>query len=127
MIAALNRRGLWFIKSDFQEILVHVELNFRRFMGVHRKIANTDEFVIKNMQASRIQDLYDKLCWNVDCSNENKKISLQSILELFVRVRMFSFARKKREEAILKQNAKKKGLRTELKRYENAMEMEMPE
>ena len=126
---SLNRGGggLWFIKPDFQEILVYVELNFRRFMSVHRRIANIDEFVNGNMQANTVQNLYDSICFDIHCTDENRKISLQSILELFAKVRMFSFAKKKREKAILKQNAKKKSLRTELKRYENAMEMEIPE
>ena len=45
---------------------------------------------------------------------------------LYAKVRIFSFARKKSEEA--KTKSKEKGLRTELKRYESApLDAQIPE
>ena len=127
MIAALNRGGLWYVNKTFQNILEKVELNFRKFIHIQRKIVNTDKFVVENIQDPVVKASVADLSMDIASSEENIKIALQLILELFVKVRMFSFARKKKEEAIEKLSAKKKGLRTELKRYENPLETEIPE
>ena len=131
MIAALNRGGLWYISKHLQKILEIVELNFRRFVYVHKRLIDIDKFVAENVRESEILDLYDEMILLSDsyCSSTNRKIALQSILELYAKVRVYSYARKKTQEAKMKSNSKQKGIRTELKRNAEAAKVlsELPE
>ena len=111
MISALNRGGLWYINKTFRKILEQVESNFRKFIFV-RKIVNTNKFVAESIRDPVVQGTAAELSVEISISKENQRLALQLILELFVKVCMFSFARKKKEEAIEKLDAKKKGLCT---------------
>ena len=45
MIAALNREGLCYISKHLQKILEIMELNFQRFVYVHKRLIDIDKFV----------------------------------------------------------------------------------
>ena len=55
------------------------------------------------------------------CQNQTGTLALQSILELYVKVRIFSYAKPKTEKGKEKIKLQKKELRTELKRYEGSI------
>ena len=126
MIAALNRGGLWCINEKLQSILHTVELKFRKMMSEHKKVVNFEKFILDSMKDPSIIMSYQSLNLS-DHSEEQMKTALHLILDLYVKVRMHSFARKKTEEAKMLKVQSKKGLRTELKRYENPIDIELPE
>ncbi len=126
MIEALNRGGLWCINENLQSILHIVEINFRKMMAQHMKIVEFDKFVSDSMKEPNVVFTYNEMNVNRH-SDGHMKLALQLILELYVKVRLHSFARKKTEEAKLKMQSNKKGLRTELKRYENPIDSDIPE
>ena len=123
MIAALNRGGLWCITPELRSILEIVEIKFRNFMVTNRKMVNIDRFVTDNMKDSSICTAYCNIISNaeIDVSESNCTLALQSILELYVKVRIFSYAKQKTEKGKEKIKLQKKGLRTELKRYEGSI------
>ena len=123
MIAALNRDGLWCITPELRSIPEIVEIKFRNFMVTNRKMVNIDRFVTDNMKDSSICTAYSNIISNaeIDVSESNGTLALQSILELYVKVRIFSYAKQKTEKGKEKIKMQKKGLRTELKHYEGSI------
>ena len=116
LISAKDQDGLWRASETAQNIFIECEKIFRSFTSEFHLVSE----LIKEMQTkSIIISNYDLLCY----SNEpkvNKELSvslLESMLELFVKVLMCSFASDVKEKHKVKnKKTKARSLRTEIKK-----------
>eukprot|EP00111_Clytia_hemisphaerica_P022086 TCONS_00064896-protein len=109
LIDALTRGGLWYVKTDIQVILQNVELHFRHFRNKNRTLKNAINCIVATMLNDvEITDLFQNIVVDaaVTVENEFQKLTLQSIIELFLRVRVHSYAKQKTAECEQKEAAK---------------------
>ena len=119
LVSALDRNGLWYITGNLQEILTHAEKIFcaaiRNRVDV-RKIDHVQivQSLIENIE---IQELYKNSLQNCDVpvTTGCKKFVLKRILELFVRIRSFNYAKDTVQKFRAKDTTIKKPLRKTLK------------
>ena len=93
LINAKDWGGLWRVNETVENILTECEKIFRSFTSEFRLVIKYSELVREMQANSIIISIYDSLCYNME-PKVNKELSLnllESILELFVKVRMFSF------------------------------------
>ena len=113
LINAKDRGRLWRINETVQNIFIACEKIFRLVFKYSE--------LVQEMQAnSIIISNYDSLCYVIELK-VNKELSLnllESMLELFVKVHTFSFARDIKEKHKVKnKKTKARSLRTEIKKY----------
>ena len=113
---AKDRGEIWRVNETAQNIFIECEKIFRSFTSEFRLVSE----LIKEMQTkSIIISNYDLLCYSIE-PKVNKELSLnllESMLELFVKVRMFSFASDVKEKHKVKnKKTKARSLRTEIKK-----------
>ena len=95
LINAKDRGGLLRVNSTIQNIFIQCDKIFRSFTAAFRLVFKYSELVQEMQAKSIIISNYDSLCFIIE-PKVNKEISLnllESMLELFVKVSMFSFAR----------------------------------
>ena len=112
LINAKDRGGLWRVNETVQNIFIKCEKIFRCFTSEFRLVFKYSELVQEMQANSIIISNYDSLCYSLE-PKVNKELSLNllaSILELFVKVRMFSYARDIKEKNKTKQRTKKRKL-----------------
>ena len=126
LIDTLNRGGLWAVKPDVEKVFLIAEIKFRSFSAKSPRLQNVDCFVKDLMNDYDLNTNFGNIIYQCETKveNESRKIVLFTMLELFVRVRTFSFARdqvelfkKNKFDARNKTSTSKKGLRKSLKRY----------
>ena len=120
LVSALNRGGLWAITEDIQKTFIVAEKYFS--LQVERKnirYINTENIVKNLMSFSYIKDFFQNLFIEAELkpNSEVSKNTLQSIRQLFIRVRSFSYVKDivEKRKLILKQS-KTKALRKEISR-----------
>ena len=95
LINAKDRGRLWRINETVQNIFIACEKIFRSFTSAFRLVFKYSELVQEMQANSIIISNYDSLCYRIE-PKVNKELNLnllESMLELFVKVPMFSFAR----------------------------------
>ena len=93
LINAKDWGGLWRVNETVENILTECEKIFRSFTPEFRLVIKYSELVQEMQANSIIISIYDSVCYNME-PKVNKELSLnllESILELFVKVQMFSF------------------------------------
>ena len=125
LIDALNRGGLWYSRKDIEQILVNVEQKFRNHRVKNPRMKNAVEIICRDsINDNEIQSFYGNILEDVDfpIDNQCKKYCLYAIIELYLKVRVHSYAKFKMEEIKSKldeQKSEKKGLRKALKAKES--------
>ena len=95
LINAKNRGGLCRVNETVQNIFIKCEKIFCSFTSAFRIVFKYSELVQEMQTNYIIISNYDSLRYSIE-PNVNKELSLnlvESMLELSVKVRMFSFAR----------------------------------
>ena len=95
LINAKNPGGLLRVNSTVQNIFIQCDKIFRSFTSAFRLVFRYSELVQEMQATSIIIWNYDSLCFIIE-PKVNKELNLnllESMLELFVKVPMFSFAR----------------------------------
>ena len=128
LISAKDQGGLWRASETAQNIFIECEKIFRSFTSEFRLIFKYSELV-QEMEAnlnSIIISNYDSLCCSIE-PKVNKELNLnllESMLELFVKVRMFSFARDIKEKYEVKnKKTKVRSLRTKIKKSSSSKDL----
>ena len=128
LISAKDQGGLWRASETAQNIFIECEKIFRSFTSKLRLVFKYSELVLE-MEAnlnSIIISNYDSLCYSIE-PKVNKELSLnflESMLELFVKVRMFSFARDIKEKHEVKnKKTKVRSLRTKIKKPSSSKDL----
>ena len=108
------------MKETVQNMFIECDKTFRSFISAFCLVFKYSDLV-KEIQANSIIILnYDSLCYSIE-PKVNKELSLnllESMLELFVKVHTFSFARDIKEKHKVKnKKTKARSLRTEIKKY----------
>ena len=107
------------MKETVQNMFIECDKTFRSFISAFCLVFKYSDLV-KEIQASSIIVLnYDSLCYSIE-PKVNKELSLnllESMLELFVKVHTFSFARDIKEKHKVKnKKTKVRSLRAEVKK-----------
>jgi len=125
LVNAKDRGGLWTVTSEVFEIFCNVETHFRQeTAGISRHIDS------KKMVASLLKDpcvLYNfnkvRMLTTEKISKEIAYNLLEHLIMLYIRVRVFSMVKDKRELHKIKSKEKKLGsLRTGIKKLTNSLE-----
>jgi hypothetical protein len=125
LIDALNRGGLWCVKPEVENILKKVELRFRLFRDNHKRLTNViDVLVYELITDMDIKSYFGTVVYDAafQVDAQYTKTTLQSIIELYLKVRVHSYAKHKVSEMKSKEAKKlqaKKGLRKTLKSKDN--------
>ena len=93
LINAKDWGGLWRVNETVENILTECKKIFRSFTSEFRLVIKYCELVQEMQANSIIISIHDSLCNNME-PKVNKELTLnllESMLELFVKVRMFSF------------------------------------
>ena len=127
LISALDRNGLWYITDNLQGILVHAEKLFCSSIRNRADVRKIDhEQIVQSLiENPQIQELYENAAQNCDIEVTLgcKKYILKRILELFVRIRSFNYAKDTVQKFRAKDTTIKKPLRKTLKAVsENIMD-----
>ena len=119
LINAKDRGGLWRVNEAVQNIFIECEKIFCSFTSAFRLAFKYSELVQEMQANSIIISNYDSLCCSIE-PKVNKELSLnllESMLELFIKVQMFSFVRDIKEKHKVKtKKTKSRSLRTEIKK-----------
>ena len=119
LINAKDRGGLWRFNETVQNIFVEYEEIFCAFTSEFRLVFKYPELIQEMQAKSIIISNYDSLCYSI-VPKVNKDLSLnllESVLDLFVKVRMFLFSRDiKEKHKVKKKKRKARSLRTEIKK-----------
>ena len=126
-LEAKDRGGLWRVDNKVFQIFEQAELYFQHsVMGKHQTRIVTSEIVAVLQTNSKISAAFKNLCGQ--CPNkietELGKNMLEDLLNLYIRVRTFSYVNQKRE--LFKLESKKKkmnSLRKSLKKVSSTREM----
>lgn len=119
LINALNRGGLWAIKEELQQLLIKCEIEFRKITSTSVRSININIIVSKLIKDIEIFEIFSKIVEEAPLKTDNeelKKTILQSIFELYLKVRSHSHAKDIINKYKQKKYVKKKSLRTELKK-----------
>ena len=94
----------------------------------NQRLLGIDKLVTELLDNENVNSYYENLIYQtqIEAGKESRKIALFAMLELYVRVRVFSYARekveqlkrKKLQENKNKKTVSKKGLRKTLKNYQ---------
>ena len=119
LISALDRNGLWYITDNLQGILVQAEKLFCSAIRNRADVRKIDhkQIVQSLIENPQIQELYENAAQNCDIEVTLgcKKYVLKRILELFVRIRSFNYAKDTVQRFRAKNTTVKKPLRKTLK------------
>ena len=119
LINSKDRGGLCRANETVQNIFMECEKIFRSFTSAFRLVFKYSELVQEIQANSIIISNYDSLCYSIE-PKVNKELSLnllECMLELFVKVQMFSFVRDIKEKHKVKnKKLKAQSLRTEIKK-----------
>ena len=129
MVSALNRGGLFHVSKDVQQIFVITEKYFlRKTGGKPNPSVKINKLILDIVGFSYIQDLFTKIVNKVDLDThlskfkEVAKDTLFSMIQLYIRVRMFSLVKDYVQHQRLLKSAKgkEKSLRKSLKKKKEA-------
>ena len=128
LIDAKNRGGLWKVTPLVFNIFLSIELHFRSI--TNSLISSNRNIDSKHMVSDLLKDCsiianYATLCdlSLIPVSKEISKNLLENVIMLYLRVRIFSFVKDKRESFKLQAKKRKvKSLRTEIKKATKSLE-----
>ena len=119
LINAKHQGGLWRVNETVQNIFIECEKIFPSLTSAFCLVFKCSELVQEMQANSIIISNYDSLCYSIEpkMNGELNLNLLKSMLQLFVEVRMFSFARDIKEKHKVKnKKTKVRSLRAEVKK-----------
>ncbi len=125
LISAKNRGGLWIVSSDVYQMFVVVETYFRKeSSNTSKKISCTD-MATELLKNNYILCRFSKLC-SLSEQKVDKETSLnllEQLIALYIRVRIFSYAKDQMQRHKIKsKKTKARSLRTEIKKKSNSLD-----
>jgi hypothetical protein len=120
LIRDKDRGGLWYPKEYLAQIMLTAEMEFRistEGKNISHKV-NCGEIIIKLLKNSLLRSkwtmLVEECITHID--SKRSKVFLAELLQLYLKVRTFSYSKDILQKYKLKQKqSKKKALRTEMK------------
>ena len=123
LVSALDRKGLWYISDDFQNILLLAEKTFCFEVKNRQNLRHIDLELIcsRIMDDTSVFEIFRNRLDDTDVviTDGESKDLLRALIQLFVRVRCFNFAKDIVQATKLKNIAdrnNKKALRQNLKK-----------
>ena len=125
LVNVRDRGGLWRVSEKMQEVFIQCEKIFRSKTADHLSSFSCEKMVFEMLKDCTVMSKYHSICYGID-PKVNKEISmnlLEHILSLFVKVRVFSYAKDIREKhKVTNKKSKKRSLRTEIKQASSSLE-----
>eukprot|EP00111_Clytia_hemisphaerica_P011055 TCONS_00032368-protein len=121
LIKIHDRGGLWMVNNKAYRIFELCEEHFHYETYGFKRFINANEMTEKMMKNAGVNSNFKNLCIqaNVFADKEYSKNLLEKVMQLYFRVRSHSKARQRKETAKIEaKTAKKKSIRTEMKRAE---------
>ena len=119
LINARDRGNLWKVNKQIEKVFLQSELLFRARTVSFKKTLACEDLVEEILKDSSVLSNYSNICLNANLkiSKEVRMDLLEHMMTVYFRVRTFSFAKDIREKhKISKKQAKKRSLRTEIKK-----------
>ena len=119
LINARDRGGLWKVNKKIEQVFLRSELLFRARTASFTSAIACEDLVEEILKDSSVLSSYHDICLsaNLEVCKEVGVDLLEQMMTMYFRVRTFSFAKDIREKhKISKRSAKKRSLRTEIKK-----------
>ena len=119
-MSKLNRGGLWFITDDMQSIILTAEKYFRKGTMLLQKHLIEFKLICQDItKDATVQLKWENICSSSEIRIDNhvKKDVLASIIDLYVRIRSFTYAKDivQKFKLTQKRTGKDKSLRKNIK------------